>query len=167
MDIFQKVEHARREINQQRNEAQKEKPAREFEQTRRPAQWGERQHIPHDLKKNHVQEEANITKRLTFRCEKKFHRWRFLRRREITVDQVGLEVRKDQPCNNERHKERAIVQERLTEKKVTKTCQNISRNYQVQAKVEDRIKQATGQDRVIRVQRFVLLFEPSVDVPAF
>ncbi len=79
------------------------------------------------------------------RRQQKFRRWRFLRRREIAIDEKCLNDRKDETDEDERNKNSAALEELWPEEKLAEAGENRGSDNEVEAKVKDRIEQAAGE----------------------
>ena len=90
MDVFRKIKHARWEVNQERDKAEEEEPAKELNDSGRVAEVRKRQHVPEHLKQNHVKEETDIAERFALRSAQQIPFRRFFWRREVSVNQIRL-----------------------------------------------------------------------------
>src|SRR6185369_8341838 len=72
LDVFGEIKHSWWKINQQRDKAQKEKPAQKVCGTGRSRHGSKRQQIPADLKENHVYEDADVAESLACRTAQEF-----------------------------------------------------------------------------------------------
>ena len=108
VDVFDQVKHAWRKVDQHRDEAEKEKPAEEFQRPGRSVEWRERECIPHNLEQNHVYENADVAEHLAFRLPQKFGTRRLLRRREVSIDEIRLHNRTEHSQKNKWNKDRTI-----------------------------------------------------------
>src|SRR5205085_6010550 len=164
VDVFREVEHPRRKIYQQRDEAQKEKSPGKIQRAGWPRQIREGQQVPDDLEENHVQKYADVAQRFTLRIAQELAARRFLRRREVAINQKRLHDRADQSGNDKWNKTRAVVQQFLAEKKSSQACQNRRNQNEVQTKVEDGIEQ-TACERRFRIDGSSFIFQTAVKVP--
>ena len=64
MNVFGEVQHARREVNQKREEQKNEESAEEFKNTTNTSKGSPRQHVPNGLEQNHIDKDADVAEQL-------------------------------------------------------------------------------------------------------
>src|ERR1051326_7391348 len=167
VDVFGEIKHARRKIDQQCDEAQKEEQPKKLRRPGWPAEIRGSKKVPDDLKQNHVDEDADVAECLALRLTQELGTRRFLRRREVTINEISLQDREDESEEDRRDKDRAAVHCLVTKQQLQTARDDGGNENQVQTEVEDGIEEATrntGESR-IEVGLFALCFQTLVKMP--